>query len=75
MLMDRVRFGKSMYQPPGSIVELLVSLEMGALGPLMWSSSKLLFWNFLKGAPIVLSDSEEEEMIILEPEKSPKKIR
>ncbi|KAM6220976.1 exosome complex component RRP45 [Rhynchocyon petersi] len=26
-------------------------------------------------APIVLSDSEEEEMIILEPEKSPKKIR
>ncbi|XP_023596904.1 exosome complex component RRP45 isoform X6 [Trichechus manatus latirostris] len=26
-------------------------------------------------APIVLSDSEEEEMIILEPDKSPKKIR
>ncbi|GAB1287472.1 Exosome complex component RRP45 [Apodemus speciosus] len=28
-----------------------------------------------QGAPIVLSDSEEEEMIILEPEKNPKKIR
>lgn len=28
-----------------------------------------------RGAPIVLSDSEEEEMIILEPEKNPKKIR
>lgn len=26
-------------------------------------------------APIVLSDSEEEEMIILEPDKNPKKIR
>ncbi|KAB1282062.1 Exosome complex component RRP45 [Camelus dromedarius] len=30
---------------------------------------------FLKDAPIVLSDSEEEEMIILEPDKNPKKIR
>ncbi|KAH0511104.1 Exosome complex component RRP45 [Microtus ochrogaster] len=28
-----------------------------------------------QGAPIVLSDSEEEEMIILEPDKKPKKIR
>ncbi|OBS70112.1 hypothetical protein A6R68_01351 [Neotoma lepida] len=28
-----------------------------------------------QGAPIVLSDSEEEEMIILEPDKNPKKIR
>lgn len=26
-------------------------------------------------APIILSDSEEEEMIILEPDKNPKKIR
>jgi exosome complex component RRP45 len=26
-------------------------------------------------APIILSDSEEEEMIILEPNKNPKKIR
>ncbi|XP_040610427.1 exosome complex component RRP45 isoform X2 [Mesocricetus auratus] len=33
------------------------------------------FGYFLKGAPIVLSDSEEEEMIILEPDKTPKKIR
>nr|XP_012806260.2 exosome complex component RRP45 [Jaculus jaculus] len=28
-----------------------------------------------QGAPIVLSDSEEEEMIILEPDKNPKKTR
>ena len=42
----------------------------------------LSIWNlysflniFLKDAPIVLSDSEEEEMIILEPDKNPKKIR
>lgn len=36
---------------------------------------KLLSLHFLKDAPIVLSDSEEEEMIILEPDKNPKKIR
>lgn len=36
----------------------------------------LLLLYCLKGTPIVLlSDSEEEEMIILEPDKNPKKIR
>lgn len=35
----------------------------------------IAFLTFLEDAPIVLSDSEEEEMIILEPDKNPKKIR
>lgn len=49
--------------PPGS--------RAWALGLMILIS----FGYFLKGAPIVLSDSEEEEMIILEPDKTPKKIR
>lgn len=55
---------------------------MNILEPLnksMWSFPDylptLFSYHFLKDAPIVLSDSEEEEMVILEPDKKTKKIR
>ncbi|EGW01325.1 Exosome complex exonuclease RRP45 [Cricetulus griseus] len=50
-------------------------MEMGAFRLMILISSYFYFRYFLQGAPIVLSDSEEEEMIILEPDKNPKKIR
>lgn len=52
-----------------------VCMEMGAFRLMILISSYFYFRYFLQGAPIVLSDSEEEEMIILEPDKNPKKIR
>lgn len=70
---DRVRFGKSVSASRQHNLSSL-SMEYGSIRTSqMWLSNKLLF--FSQGAPIVLSDSEEEEMIILEPEKNPKKIR